>query len=582
MRTTMINFDGPTYMKVSSNFSLALYPQSSETTTLAINAETLPSPSDESHLYYWANSAGFTNLKGFELMWAAVLENITDLETGDKGASSSVSSVDQMDCYKVLLVAETSYIISLDNSNRGSYTVGLYNPDDLFITPLVSMKGKDAAATMSFTPKVDGFYYLFVEYPDTVGGLSYGVKVRTNRLPTPVMSGDSKVTVNQIAHFTADGSSDPDGDPITYSWDFDASDGISSESTKKSPTWIFKKGGEFTVTLTVGDGKQVNATNMKVKVNSLPFGTIAIAGIAQINDTTRLNLDTAYTFKADFTDPDKDKLTFHWDFGDNTTASTQNVDHTYADKGVFSYTLNLSVSDPSGGTINQSLSLVFNKLPKATIVELKRKPSLNQKVELTGIGADTDGYIVEYRWDFEGDGKVDFTSKNSTVDHTYTAYGTYNLTFYVVDNNDGIGKDVLPITITKKAAPKADYTAAIAASVVLIVVIVVVVVLFLFMRRKKKAPAPETGPTTNLAPLPPPVQAGPTPQSTYDSIYGPSPAQAPAPQQYQPLPQQPPQRPDPSIPGQRYQPVSQQPGGPALVPPPSPGKPPGPKLVPPP
>ena len=386
MRTASMNFDGPLYMKLTTNFSMTLLPQSTETTTLLLNAETLSSSTQESHTYYRANNqAGFTNLKGYELMWSAVLENITDLETGEAGASSSVSPVDQMDCYKVLLVGGTPYTISLDNSNRGSYAVGLYTPEDMLTNPLVSMKGKDATPTMTFTPKADGFFYLIIEYPDTVGGLSYGVRVRTNRLPLAVMSGDTKVNVNSLAHFSGDGSSDPDGDPITYSWDFDASDGISQESTKKAPTWTFKKGGDFTVTLTVSDGKQTNATTMKVKVNTLPVGTITLAGISQLNDTTRLNLDTAYTFKADYTDPDKDKLTFLWAFGDNTTANTQVVEHTFADKGVFAYTLNLSVADPSG-KVDQSLSLVFNKLPTATIVELKRKPSLGQKVELTGIG----------------------------------------------------------------------------------------------------------------------------------------------------------------------------------------------------
>ena len=570
MRTASLNFDGPFYMKLSSNFSMDLYPQATEDTTLVLNAETLPSPGQESHTYYWANHQGFTDLKGYELMWSAVLENITDLETGEAGASSSVSPVDQMDCYKVLLVEGVPYTVYLDNSNRGTYRVGLYTPEDLLSNPLVSMTGKDAAPTMTFTPKADGFFYLIVEYPDTVGGLSYAVRVRTNRLPVPVVSGDTKVNVNSIAHFSADASSDPDNDPLTYSWDFDITDGITQESTKKAPTWVFKKGGDFTVTLTVNDGKQSNSTTMKVHVNTLPFGTITIAGITQINDTTRLNLDTAYTFKAEYTDPDKDKLTFHWDFGDNTTADTQVVEHTYADKNIYSYTLNLSVADPFG-KVDQSLSLVFNKLPKATIVELKKMPSLGQKVELTGIGADTDGYIVQYRWDFDGDGKVDFTSTNSTADHTYTAYGNYNLTLYVVDNNGGIGKDIMPLTVKKKAATKADSSAAIAGAAVLVVVLVVVIVLFLFMRKKKKTQAPEQGPSAAVAPLPPPVQAGPTMQSTYESLYGPSPAQAP---QYAPAPQQPAQQ----MPVQRYPPVAQQ-GGVSLVPPPQPA---GPKLVPPP
>jgi hypothetical protein len=50
MRTAMVNFDGPNFMKVSANFTLTISPQTTETTTLFINAETLASPTEASSL----------------------------------------------------------------------------------------------------------------------------------------------------------------------------------------------------------------------------------------------------------------------------------------------------------------------------------------------------------------------------------------------------------------------------------------------------------------------------------------------------------------------------------------------------
>ena len=52
--------------------------------------------------------------------------------------------------------------------------------------------------------------------------------------------------------FSSAGSSDPDGDPLTYSWNF--GDG-SAASTQANPSHVYAAAGPYTATLTVSDGK---------------------------------------------------------------------------------------------------------------------------------------------------------------------------------------------------------------------------------------------------------------------------------------------------------------------------------------
>jgi glucose/arabinose dehydrogenase/PKD repeat protein len=69
-------------------------------------------------------------------------------------------------------------------------------------------------------------------------------------------SGDIGMTVN----FDGSGSSDPNGDPLSYEWDLDG-DGAFDDSSAVRPSWTYNTAGNYRVSLRVSDGRGGTATD---------------------------------------------------------------------------------------------------------------------------------------------------------------------------------------------------------------------------------------------------------------------------------------------------------------------------------
>lgn len=163
------------------------------------------------------------------------------------------------------------------------------------------------------------------------------VGVNVNSAPNAVLAPVGETCVNNKVLFDASGSSDPDGDRLTYRWDF--GDGNVVEGPSKV-SHVYEKGGEYKVRVTVDDGKQsrcsIASASTSVRINTQP---VAVAGP---NLVCCQEQESSFDGSAS-SDPDGDALKYTWNFGDGGSASGAKVSHAYQSAG--QYEVKVTVDD---------------------------------------------------------------------------------------------------------------------------------------------------------------------------------------------------------------------------------------------
>lgn len=210
---------------------------------------------------------------------------------------------------------------------------------------------------------------------DAYNALESSVVPPTNNKPTAVAGGPYTSTEDIITSLDSSLSSDLDGDQLTYKWDF--GDGAISVGTNPLVSHIYLKGGIYTVTLIVNDGK----------IDSDP--SLTTADIAEVNDAPIANAGPDQTLmpgqvvtlsgalSSDEETPAAE-LTYFWNFGDSTTAYGKVRDHVYDTTGIF--TVTLTVTDAGG--LSAQDTLLVNVVNADTITITKATYSRSRK-ELT-------------------------------------------------------------------------------------------------------------------------------------------------------------------------------------------------------
>ncbi|HYJ33753.1 MAG TPA: putative Ig domain-containing protein [Candidatus Binatia bacterium] len=153
----------------------------------------------------------------------------------------------------------------------------------------------DNTGTFSWTPGFNqaGSYTVTFQGSDGNGGTGTANTVVTvtdvNRAPTADAGGPYSGVINVAISFDGSGSSDPDGDTLTYAWDF----GDGSTGTGVNPSHAYTAGGTYTVTLTVTDTGLLTGTATTTATISTTLSAMAftVGG----NKTTSLGAGKPYT-----------------------------------------------------------------------------------------------------------------------------------------------------------------------------------------------------------------------------------------------------------------------------------------------
>ena len=207
--------------------------------------------------------------------------------------------------------------------------------------------------------------------PDTGWGLldaeaalkySGGSPPPVNNPPQADPGGPYTGISGQSVGFDGRDSSDPDGDPLTYLWDF--GDGISGAGA--TPQHSYSAAGTYTVSLTVNDGQASSAaattTAAITGANQAPSADAGGPYSGDAGESITFNASGSF-------DPDGTISSYAWNFGDGTGGSGVSVQHAYATAG--NYTVSVTVTANDGATDSDTATVnVADVTPPGGSVEV--------------------------------------------------------------------------------------------------------------------------------------------------------------------------------------------------------------------
>ena len=305
----------------------------------------------------------------------------------------------------------------------------------------------------------------------SVSSGNVGVSSAQNTAPTADAGPDQTVDTGAVVSLDGSGSSDPEGDTLTFSWSFQVrpsgSKASLSNETAEDPSFTVDIAGQYVVQLEVNDGSETSSP-ASVTITALASNTAPVADAG--NDQ---NVATGTTVQLDGSasiDSDGDLITYAWSLAshpDGSAASLSDlaiVNPTFVADLDGQYTLELVVADAELQSAVDSVTITAETANSIPVADAGPDQNVvtNSIVSLNGsASSDADNEGLSYQWVIqtkpEGSAAQLDDATAATPSFTVDVDGTYVISLTVNDGNvDSAPDNLSVVATTANSAPVAN------------------------------------------------------------------------------------------------------------------------------
>lgn len=276
--------------------------------------------------------------------------------------------------------------------------------------------------------------------------------------PSVAAGGPYSVNAGESVTLAATGF-DPNGDPLTYAWDFD-NDGV------------FETAGQSVVFPTTGFTRSANY-NVRVRVTNatgLTGTASAVVAITATNVAPNVSAGGPYAvdeggsvmLSATGSDANNDPLTYVWDLDNNGTFETPGQTATFSAAGLDGPTarnVSVQVTDSGGLTATASATITINNVAPAADAGGPYAVNEGAAVTVSATGTDpssADAAALTYAWDLDNNGSFETLGQTASFSAmNIDGPAVVSVRVQVSDKDGGVSVDTATVSVAN-AAPVAS------------------------------------------------------------------------------------------------------------------------------
>jgi hypothetical protein len=349
--------------------------------------------------------------------------------------------------------------------------------DPLTYTWTLSLKPAASAAALEdtdksiarITPDVAGDYIITLVVSDgKVSSAATSAKLtalpaQVNRAPVANAGVARQVATKEPVMLDGQGSSDPDGDTLTYAWTLETrpagSTATLNSATSPTPSFTPDIQGRYEAQLIVRDGK-LNSTPSKVVITAIEPTANNRAPVAKVGADLMVDVgQSAQLSSQGSSDPDGDTLSFTWTLSTRPNGSSAFLSANDVPSPVLipdvagTYKVSLVISDGELSSAPLTTTITARALNQAPVADagLSRSVVTGEMIALDGrASSDPDNNPLTYKWTMTskpaGSSAALSSSTNAQPSFTPDRDGAYAISLVV---NDGkLDSPAAAITIT--------------------------------------------------------------------------------------------------------------------------------------